>query len=203
VSGPSAPTTLFLVRHGRATAGAEVLDPGLDAVGRSQAEHAARALARSGAVRVVSSPLRRARETAAPIGRALDLDVEIRDELAEVFPPEMATSTRVEMLGPFLSGRWSEQAAPLLRFREGVLRTLIELADRPTVVVSHFVAISVAIGETTQDDRVAPCALAHASITTFALERGRLALRRSGEVAHLPRDEISSTHLRPPPSRPA
>jgi broad specificity phosphatase PhoE len=184
--------TLYLVRHGRAFAGIEELDPGLDDVGLSQAEHVAAALTKSGAKRLVCSPLRRARETAAPIASALGLTLEIRDEITEVFDPSMTPNARSAMLGVFLSGLWSAQSPRLKEWRERVLHTLVELGNEKTVVVSHFVAISAAIGESTQDDRVSPCALANASITTMEIVNGRLSLRRPGEVAHLSRDEITA-----------
>jgi len=186
--------TLFLVRHGRAAAGVEALDPGLDEVGRSQAKHAAEALRKSGAKRLVCSPLARARETAAPIAEALGVDVEIRDEIAEVFDPSMSTEARGMALAPLLSGRWSQQSAALRDFRSRVLGFLLGLGEEDVVVVSHFVAISVAIGASTGDDRVSPCALANASITTLEGSDGKLVLRRSGEVAHLPKDEITARH---------
>jgi len=51
-------------------------DPGLTAIGREQAEATARGLRRTGRpVAVWSSPMRRAVQTAAPIARALALDV--------------------------------------------------------------------------------------------------------------------------------
>jgi len=187
---------LYLVRHGRTTAGVEELDPGLDAIGRSQAAHVAEALRSSKATRLVCSPLTRAKETAEPVGRVLGLTPEIRHEIAEVFDPTMTTSDRRTMLGPFLSGRWSEQAPFLRAFRDRVLATLVEVGsgEGPVIVVSHFVAISAAIGASTEDDRVSPCALTNASITTMEVQRGKLVLRRPGQVAHLPEDEITATH---------
>jgi broad specificity phosphatase PhoE len=186
--------TLYLVRHGRAAAGVEQLDPGLDDVGKSQAEHVAAALRDRGARRLVSSPLRRARETAAPIAAALGLVPEIREEVSEVFDPTMTTSDRRAMLVPLLSGLWSAQPAELREWRDRVVRIFVELGRDRTIVVSHFVAISAAIGASTDDDRVSPCALANASITTLEVAGGRLVLRRPGEVAHLPPDEITATH---------
>jgi broad specificity phosphatase PhoE len=186
--------TLYLVRHGRAAAGAEHLDPGLDPVGRSQAVHVAEALRGVGAMRLVCSPLLRTRETAAPIAELLKLAPELRAEVAEVFLPSSSTEARQAMLGPFLSGRWSEQPEGLRQWRDRLLRALTELGDTPTVVVSHFVAISAAIGASTEDDRISPCALANASITTMTVAGGRLVLRRPGEVKHLPPDEITATH---------
>ncbi len=186
--------TIYLVRHGRAAAGVEELDPGLDAVGHSQAEHAAQALSGLTIERLVCSPLRRTRETAAPIAAALGLDVEIREEVSEVFEPTLSAKNRRAMLGAFLSGLWSEQAEALVRWRDRVVETLIGLGTAHTVVVSHFVAISAAIGASTGDDRISPCALANASITTMEVHDGHLVLRRPGEIAHLPREEITATN---------
>jgi broad specificity phosphatase PhoE len=186
--------TLYLVRHGRAEAGIEQLDPGLDEVGKSQAERAAAALRNVGAKRLVCSPLRRARETAAPIASLLSLTPEIREEVAEVFDPAMGVGARREMLIPLLSGKWSEQPAELVSWRDRVLSALVGLGTEDVIVVSHFVAISAAIGASTEDDRVSPCALANASITTMIVSGGKLALRRPGEVSHLSPDEITATH---------
>src|SRR5215208_6064648 len=119
---------LYLVRHGRAAAGVEDLDPGLDDLGHTQARAAADALLHSGATRLVVSPLRRTRETAEPIATALALVSEIRDEVAEVFDPELAAPERRALLGPLLSGAWSEQSDDLRRFRERVLSALMSFA---------------------------------------------------------------------------
>lgn len=79
---------LYLVRHG------EVENPGhvvyadlpgfsLSLIGRAQAEAAARYLALRAPEAVVSSPLDRAMETAAAIGRAVERDVVVDDRLIE------------------------------------------------------------------------------------------------------------------------
>lgn len=63
----SAPARLVLLRHGQTEAGPICvgrLDPGLSAIGRLQAEAAAERLGDLRVDRVVTSPLRRARETA-------------------------------------------------------------------------------------------------------------------------------------------
>ncbi|MBM3558051.1 MAG: histidine phosphatase family protein, partial [Alphaproteobacteria bacterium] len=61
-------TRIILVRHGLAAAGfAEALDPPLDEVGARQAADAARNLAGLGPVDLIASPMRRTRETAAPL----------------------------------------------------------------------------------------------------------------------------------------
>lgn len=80
---------LILVRHAQPervvgdTAAAAAADPGLTDIGKLQADRVPAALAPHDIVRVVSSPQRRARDTALPTATARDLPVEVIDDLAE------------------------------------------------------------------------------------------------------------------------
>ncbi|MFI1929819.1 bifunctional RNase H/acid phosphatase [Streptomyces sp. NPDC020330] len=86
-----APATLVLLRHGETAltpekrfSGSGGTDPGLSATGRSQADRAAEHFAALGTVQeIVSSPLRRCRETAAAVAGRLGLDVRIDEGLRE------------------------------------------------------------------------------------------------------------------------
>ena len=86
---------VFLIRHGapQSTWGdAEAdPDPGLNAIGQEQAERVAEAFLNGhfgeAPKLIVSSPLRRCRETAAPLAEALGLPVEIDPRLAEIPSP--------------------------------------------------------------------------------------------------------------------
>ena len=91
MTGGPAPS-LLLVRHGRTEANARGLllgraDPALDALGRRQADAAAAALSsdRFGPVRtIVSSPLRRAVQTAEAIGEQVHAEVVLDERLIEL-----------------------------------------------------------------------------------------------------------------------
>ncbi|MFD7972188.1 bifunctional RNase H/acid phosphatase [Streptomyces clavifer] len=86
-----APATFFLLRHGETAltpekrfSGSGGSDPGLSAAGRHQAACAAEAFAARGTVQeIISSPLRRCRETAAAVADRLGLEVRIEDGLRE------------------------------------------------------------------------------------------------------------------------
>ncbi|MCA6094785.1 bifunctional RNase H/acid phosphatase [Streptomyces sp. SCA3-4] len=86
-----APTTFVLLRHGETAltpqkrfSGSGGTDPELSAPGRRQAEAAAAALAARGTIQaVVTSPMRRCRETAEAIATRLGLDVRVEDGLRE------------------------------------------------------------------------------------------------------------------------
>lgn len=192
--------TLYLVRHGLAAAGVDDLDPGLAELGHEQAKLAAQFLAPLNSERVITSPLRRTRETAKPIAEALACEPIVRAEVAEVFDPSMPVEQRRAMIGPFMAGRWSEQPDTLQAWRDRVVACLRELAGeaadagRDLIVVSHYIAISVAIGEALGDDRVVPVPMANASITSIEVSDGRFSLIKAADTTHLPPEKVTGIH---------
>ncbi len=86
-----APTTFVLLRHGETAltpekrfSGSGGTDPELSPAGRRQAEAVAAALAARGTIQaVVSSPMRRCRETAEAVAARLGLDVRVEEGLRE------------------------------------------------------------------------------------------------------------------------
>ena len=93
---------LVLVRHGRAAAGWDAdADPGLDATGREQADAVAAALAPEGPLPVVVSPMRRTRETAAPVSMCAPASVASRASSFVTLPMPPRTIIQV----PSLPGR--------------------------------------------------------------------------------------------------
>jgi broad specificity phosphatase PhoE len=90
------PTRMLLLRHGQTTLSIQRRysgqgDPKLTVLGHDQAEAAAARLAApeagglapEGIAAVLTSPLRRARQTAAAVAQALDVPLEVRDALVE------------------------------------------------------------------------------------------------------------------------
>jgi broad specificity phosphatase PhoE len=176
---------ITLVRHGKAAAGWEDSDPPLDDTGRAQADAMAAAI--GGAARVlVSSPLRRARETAGALARLWGVTATIEPRVGEVVAPdEFDVATRVNWLRGFLAGTYSDAGTDYCRWRDDVLDVLRSLPDG-AVVVSHFVAINAAIGKAWGDDRVLCQAVDNCSRTVIDIdaaadERRVVAL---GDAAH-------------------
>lgn len=149
-------TRLYLVRHGQPLARYDQdRDPGLDDVGRAQAEAAAADLAPLGPLPVVASPLRRTRETAAPFERQWSVSASIEPAVGEIKSPSDDLAERSAWLGAILRGerRWGDLDTERKGWRDGVVGALLGL-DVDSVVVTHFIAINAAVGAATGDDRV-------------------------------------------------
>jgi broad specificity phosphatase PhoE len=168
---------IHLVRHGQASAHWDQADdPGLSELGRRQAADTARILlGRVGpAVRLVSSPLQRARETAQPLAKALDLEVAIAEPFREI-PTPVGRGDRQTWLNAIALQRWGEQDAMVRDWRSALLGRLRKV-NEPTVVFTHFMVLNAIVAELTGDDRVVCFLPDNASVTT---------LRRAGDALEL------------------
>ena len=177
-------TRLYLVRHGRAAAGWNTdADPGLDAVGQSQAEHVAATLAPSGPLFIESSPLRRCRETAAPLAAEWDRPISIEPRMAEIPSPDgVKMADRVEWLREAMQGTWTDLGLRYVTFRDSVGAAL-RSRDSDAVLFSHFIAINAAIGLAVGDDRLVIRSLDNCSVTIVEVIKGTLRLVEGGHEA--------------------
>jgi alpha-ribazole phosphatase len=96
------------------------LDPPLSAVGRAHAETLAAPLAAVPLEAIFSSPARRARETAAPLARRLELEIAVHPDLGEIDFGEWEglTFDEVEERDPELHRAWMT-GPPGMRFPGG------------------------------------------------------------------------------------
>jgi probable phosphoglycerate mutase len=194
--------TLFVVRHGRTEANAGGLllgraDPELDETGRRQAEEIAAALPSD--AQVVSSPLRRCRETASAIAETSSTGVVTDDRLLELDYGEFD----LRPLAEISAETWAQwRADPDFRPPGG--ETLRELAERVgaalddlssaatdgnVVVVTHVSPIKAALAwalgvgvEVSWRSFVA-----QASVTRIAVGERGPSLHNFNDVSHLSR----------------
>jgi broad specificity phosphatase PhoE len=178
---------LYLIRHGQASSTWEPgdWDPGLSEVGRAQAEVRAEQLAgiHLSPLALLSSPLRRARETAAALERRWKSVAPIEPRVGEIQAFGVAPARRREWLRSILQLRWSELAAPgspLDRWRNDVLQALLPITQ-DTVVFSHSVAINVAVGFALGDDRVTCFLPANCSMTIVESDGKGMRVAELGE----------------------
>jgi len=177
------PVKLHLVRHGEAAAAwGDDPDPGLSTLGRAQAETAARTLMAFGARCVLTSPLRRCRETAAPFESLSGLSARVDPFVAEIPTPDDVADRKV-WLHNLMEGDWPSGAHPhaalLSLFRQRLLWTL-QAIQEDAIVFTHFVAINVALGHALGTKRVLERQPANCAIVSFESSGGRLHVREGG-----------------------
>jgi broad specificity phosphatase PhoE len=174
---------LYLVRHGRAAAGWDAdADPGLDDTGRAQAEAAAERLAPLGPLPLVSSPLRRTRETALPFERRWAAKARLESRIAEIPSPVEDLTARGAWLADVMQQRWPALDAALHTWRDDVLAALVSCTE-DSVLVTHFIAINVAVGAAQGDDRVIGFRPDNCSCSVIDIAGGVLTLVEKGAEA--------------------
>jgi broad specificity phosphatase PhoE len=181
---------VHVIRHGRpaSTWGGVDEDPGLDEVGLSQAKAVAEEIlslpSEERPRRVVSSPLRRCRETAAPLAEALGVEIVIDPRVGEIPTPlALSAAERPAWLRAAFAGRWDEIEGDLdyMTWTQSVAAALSEHGG--AAVFSHFVALNAAVSIATGRLEVMAFRPDHCSRTVFEIDGERLILIAKGREA--------------------
>ena len=195
---------LLVIRHAepvRVTAeesGGAPADPQLTTRGRDQADRLGDWLGAEGVDHVVSSPLRRATETAAPLAARLGLDVVIDDQLFEYdanadsyIPIEELRETKDERWQAMIEGRWQDfggEAPDVFRTRI-VTRLDAVIDEHPgerVAVVCHGGVINVYLAALLGIDRHLWFDPGYTSISRVRASRtGARSVGSINELAHL------------------
>lgn len=172
---------VHMVRHGEASAGySEHPDPGLSPLGHRQADRVADQLASAGPLLVYSSPMARARETAAPLAERWSAAPMIEAAVSEIPSPGLSPQARGPWLQAVMAGTWHEATDEVRAWRDGIVAFLLSL-EVDAVVFSHFVAINAALSVATTSDQPRVAHLDHCSVTTFETEGSTLRAIQTGE----------------------
>ena len=204
---------LLLIRHAEparieALPGDGPADPPLTEEGLVKARRVGAWLAVEGVDHIVSSPLRRALETAGPLGKRLGREPEIVEGIGEFdrrdasyIPFEELPRDHVKF-SAMVEGRWSdvEGWADPLSFREQVVTTIEDLVARfpgsRVAIFTHAGVINVYLGHVLGIARILWFYPGYASISRVAAARsGERGVVSVNETAHLQPERLE-THLR-------
>ena len=196
---------IVFVRHAlplrvEAAADGSPADPALTERGQDQARRVVEALRHDEITALITSPSRRARETAAPLAAALGLPLQIEDGVAE-FDSQDPTYVPVEELRAANDPRWQALLKGDLysfgidpvAFRTRVVETVERIAATypggRVVVFSHSGTINAWAGHVLSQERPIWFAPDYCSLNRFAAassgRRGVLSLNDTGHVRDL------------------
>ena len=176
---------IYMVRHGRASAGWDTaLDPELDELGQSQAREVASQLHSLQLGNVITSPLMRCQQTAAPLAQMWQLVPQVCAEVSEIPSPKgVAMSDRIAWLRQAMQGTWSELGSEYVAYRDCITDFVRDI-QTDAVIFSHFIAINAVIGGVLGDDRLVIRSLDNCSTTIFERDTtGNLSLVQGGHEA--------------------
>lgn len=175
---------LYLVRHGEAASGyAQSADPGLSAKGQAQAQTLAERLVPWPPMTIWSSPLLRAQQTAHPLAVSWSRKPVIEPRVSEIPAPDGDNlAGRGVWLQTFMTSHWRDAPAELQAWRSSVIGALTSIQE-DTIVFTHFVAINVAAGAATGQDKVTCFMPDNASLWSLEVVGGKLLLSAMGAQA--------------------
>ena len=151
------PVRVYLVRHAKtAEPWRTALDAPLSDDGHRQAEKAARALAPLGPLSLWTSPLQRARQTAAPLAKLWRTEAHVEPRITEIPAPSTDAKARGDWLMRMLTAKWASLDEAIENWRNNVLSAL-DAVREDTVMFTHYVVINAAVGAATGDERVICC----------------------------------------------
>jgi probable phosphoglycerate mutase len=204
---------LVLIRHAEPVKIVEAdgpADPPLHERGQRQAQFLASWLAAERLDAVVSSPMRRARETAAPLAAAHGLEVVVDTELAEFdreatdyVPYEEMKATRDPRYVAMAADRLADLAVDPVTFQAGVVAAIDRVIEanpsRTVAVVCHGGVINAYTAHVAGTDRLLWFETAYTSMSRVAASRaGHRSVVTLNETPHL-----RGTGLLPAKSAPA
>ncbi len=177
---------IFLIRHGEPQQewglGA---DPGLSPAGHLQAQVARTKLAGLGALRIISSPMLRCRDTAASFAAATGVEATIEPRISEVPTPVGAGDRRAWLQRNFpwrpavAPTQWAAVDPTLRAWRSDLLAAASAWRE-DCAVFSHFIAINGIVGAAMGRSETVVCRPDFASITELAVNNGQWSLLRMG-----------------------
>ena len=186
-------TRIYMIRHGKAAAGWDGdADPGLNELGRTQAESVAKKVQALVAtpVPIYSSPLKRCQETAAPLAAAWGVTPQIEAGVGEIPPPLEDLTERTQWLRRVMAGTWEglyrdavsvESGVDFRGWNDNVVNTLNAFKGEAVVIFSHFIALNAAYCAATGAADVVSFAPENCSLSIFDTDGTSLSLVAQGE----------------------
>jgi broad specificity phosphatase PhoE len=189
---------LYLVRHAKpAGAWGEDPDPGIDGTGLEQSRTTASGLATAvPPLTILSSPMRRCRETAQPLEQMWQRSAKVFAPVAEIPAPALDAQGRREWLNRGMQGTWSalQASSPpgspdYLAWRQALLNSLAGI-ESDSIIFTHFIAINAVVAAARNSNKVVCFRPDHASVTLVEVGNSGfklIALGREAETSVLTR----------------
>ena len=117
-----------------------------------------------------------------PLAKIWELKPRVEKRVGEIRFPSETPADRVCWLKEVMVDQWPNLDRDLWQWRQEVIEALVSI-NTDTVVFTHYIAINVAVGHATEDDRVVCFRPDNASITVLVSNGDKLLLIERGVEA--------------------
>ena len=184
---------IYLIRHGKASAGWDTVDPNLGIKGKKQSEKIAIKLSNLAKepFDIFSSPLKRCIETAKPFSEITKKKIKIEDKVIEIPSPVKNLKHRVVWLKRVLPLTWEELIADketnvskidYFLWRENILKFFLSL-NKDTFIFTHYLVINSIVSYLRKSDKVVFFNPDNTSLTHLSLSTKKLKIVSLGNEA--------------------
>jgi broad specificity phosphatase PhoE len=175
------PIDIFVVRHGEAAARwHEAADPGLSVAGHAQAQAVCDELSGYGPLQIISSPLRRAQETAAPLAARWGIEAMIDPRFREV-PGPSDLAVRPTWIAALMTAEWSTLDSNVQAWRATAWSALRD-CQASCVIFTHFMLINALVSAVHDTQPAVAFEPDYCSVTQLQLNESGVAVRALGRA---------------------
>lgn len=175
---------IYIVRHGEAgKSWSEDSDPGLSNKGKSQSEDLRASLSEEyleSKFKIISSPLLRAQETAAPLQEEFNFNIAINKTYAEIPSPGIPLSERSAWLQNIFKAKIDDLEDAQSEWRNEIINSIKNL-EEDTIIFSHFMVINCIVGWLEESDSTVSFYPDNCSITKISKTGGVVNLIKRGK----------------------
>ena len=184
---------IYLIRHGKASAGWDTMDPNLNIAGKKQSKKIAIKLTKIAKepFDIFSSPLVRCIETAEPFSKITKKKIKIEDKVIEIPSPIKNLENRVLWLKRVLPLTWEELISDkdskeskidYFLWREDILKFFLSL-NKDTFIFTHYLVINSIVSYLMKSDKVVFFNPDNTSLTHLSLSAKKLEIVSLGDEA--------------------
>ena len=174
---------IILIRHGEAASSwVDDPDPGLSTRGKNQAETVKENLKyfKSQNFQLISSPKKRAIETAQPTSLDWKSEVKIDDTFSEIPASNIKLERRMEWLKSMMNMDIAMLPKDIKEWRSRIIEKLINIKSN-SIIFSHFMVINVVVGYIKNHPILLSMYPDNGSLTKIKVSNGKISLIKIGD----------------------
>ena len=175
---------IYLIRHGEARKSwDEDKDPGLSFKGKEQALKLGRFLnedLKNKKFKIISSPLKRAQETARPFSKERKQKITINTKFSEIPSPGVSMKDRSNWLGTIFNIDIENLEEPQNLWKNNILEE-IKNTKEPTLIFSHFMVINVVLNKIFNHKKLVVFRPDNCSVTKIQVLNQKIKLIEQGQ----------------------